>query len=164
MNKKGQIFSIDFIISMIVVIFMIGLVFYIANLNSFSQNEKINKDLFYSRTESALMLLVNSPKYGCYIEDKLLPFSINSSKLNTFTQATDISKHLGLSDYDFKIVYANSADQNIIVGTQGYDSTSSKSKIILDLNVVLCDDVILNSIDSYSNLKYTQIYLGVIDK
>ncbi|MDD3159408.1 MAG: hypothetical protein PHQ98_00395 [Candidatus ainarchaeum sp.] len=163
MNKKGQIFSIDFIISMIVVIFMIGLVFYIANLNSFSQNEKINKDLFYSRTESSLILLVNSPKYGCYIGDKLLPFSINSSKLTTSIQSTDLSKHLGLSDYDFKIVYAKS-DQNIIVGTAGYDLSSSKSKIILDLNVVLCDGVILNSIDSYSNLKYTQIYLGVIDK
>ncbi|MFH1586383.1 MAG: hypothetical protein ABID38_00840 [Candidatus Diapherotrites archaeon] len=63
MNKKGQIFSLDFILSLTIIILAIGLMLQFMELQEYNQREaEINNEL-YSVGETATLILMSKPSF-----------------------------------------------------------------------------------------------------
>jgi len=71
MNKKGQIFSLDFILSLAVIILTIGLMLQFMELQEYNQREAEIQNELYSIGETASHLLVSSPSFSCQMDSAL---------------------------------------------------------------------------------------------
>ena len=84
--NKGQIFSIDFIIAMILVIVFIGVLITSVETKHYSEKENINFELDLARSTTSLRVLTNG-QYSCKTNDTnlTLPFSARSFLLISFS-------------------------------------------------------------------------------
>lgn len=104
MNKKGQIITVDFVFSLILLMLALGCVFRIAEANQYKMKEdELFMDLQRIGTASA-ELLVSSPDFVCEVtmggQPQYLNNCINELNLNTADKAK-----LGIpAQYKFQIL------------------------------------------------------------
>ncbi len=67
--KKGQIISLDFIISLVLIVMAIGLVLQLSEIENYNFKDKKLKDDVQIMGKTASNLLVNSPKTVCELVD-----------------------------------------------------------------------------------------------
>lgn len=104
---KGQIFSLDLIISIAIIILAIGLLLRFAEVNAYNlKDEEIRKELELVGF-SAIDRLGNDPVLNCVLEDSV---GASIGKIpNCISQGTDISKtDLGIPDsYNCRLTSSN---------------------------------------------------------
>jgi len=67
--KKGQLISLDFLISIILVVLSIGLIMQLSEVENYNFKDKTLRDETYIRGKTAASLLVNSPETTCELVD-----------------------------------------------------------------------------------------------
>jgi len=131
--NRGQIFSIDFLIAMILMIFFLGLILSLGELQGYERKEERIRYELESKTESALISLVNSPDYACKLDtNSYLAYSFDYSKINLISQ-DDLKKSLGLIDYNLSLILNGHIDVN------HNDAHNGTNVYAIDLNVLYCD-------------------------
>ena len=98
--NKGQIFSIDFIIAMILMIFFLGSLLSLGELQNYERKERRIIYELESKTEAALITLTNSPSYSCKLDtNSFLAYSVDINKIKNIKH-NDLKNSIGLNDYN----------------------------------------------------------------
>jgi hypothetical protein len=138
MNNKGQIFSIDLILAMVVVIIFIGAIISISEIRTNQVKNEQDNSIFNNKTQTAFSILLNG-KYSCKTSNgTLLTGSLDRSSFSSYTKE-QVKNYLGLSEENVLILFdgVNSQVNDSIMG----DNFSFEE------NVLLCDGEI-----NYSDL------------
>jgi len=130
--NKGQIFSIDFVIAMILMIFFLGLLLNLGELQSYERKERRITYELESKTEAALITLTNSPNYSCKLDtNSFLAYSFDRNKIKNINH-NDLKNSIGLNDYNLSLLF-NPTNPNHIDEHNGLNIYS------IDINVLFCD-------------------------
>ncbi len=78
LNKKGQIFSLDFLISLIAVTLAIGLLLQMSELKAYNEKEEAAWQKLKQLGETASRLLVNNPDIICDVDNGASDFVISN--------------------------------------------------------------------------------------
>ncbi|MFA5763769.1 MAG: hypothetical protein WC915_03065 [archaeon] len=135
--NKGQIFSIDFILAMILVVLFIGTILTFSETQLYSQKENILTTKLIKQTDAGLVALLNG-KYSCQLESGInLANSLDMTTINAADESA-LKKYLGLSDKDVTLKIDGSFLK--LNNTPTGDKT-----IILDQNILTCNGQVLIS-------------------
>jgi hypothetical protein len=139
---KGQIFSIDFILAMLLAVLFLGMIVNLNESKLYSQKEDILTIKLTNQTDAGLVALLNG-KYSCKLQNTQINLanSLNLKTLNNTTK-TRIKKDLGLNDRNVSLTVNN-------ISTSLDDTNFSNAIIILDQNILICTDFI--SIEQLNN-------------
>jgi hypothetical protein len=139
---KGQIFSIDFILAMLLAVLFLGMIVNLNESKLYSQKEDILTIKLTNQTDAGLVALLNG-KYSCKLQNTQINLanSLNLKTLNNTTK-TRIKKDLGLNDRNVSLTVNN-------ISTSLNDTNFSNAIIILDQNILICTDFI--SIEQLNN-------------
>jgi hypothetical protein len=139
---KGQIFSIDFILAMLLAVLFLGMIVNLNESKLYSQKEDILTIKLTNQTDAGLVALLNG-KYSCKLQHTQINLanSLNLTTLNDTTK-THIKKDLGLNDRNVSLTVNN-------ISTSLDDTNFSNAIIILDQNILICTDFI--SIEQLNN-------------
>jgi len=130
--NKGQIFSIDFLIAMILMIFFLGLLLSLGEIGSYERKEQRIRYELESKTQAALIALTNSPQYNCKLDTgSYLAYSFDSSKFNGITN-DDLKKYVGLDDYNLSLFLDG------VKVTNHNEDHISKNIYSVDVKVLFC--------------------------
>jgi len=130
--NKGQLFSIDLLFGVILLIFGTGLLLGAAEINTYNQKQQINHDEIMEKTILAAQVITNSSEWDCNFDGTHAAYSLNRDKfLSTFGNTLEkIKQKANLIDYNIRI----NLGEEII-----YDNIiTSKELIVFDLNVLTC--------------------------
>lgn len=108
--QKGQIFSTDFLMSMIIIILIIGTIINTMEVNNFQNKEKTTKIIMEQKTNLAFNILLTSKEFNCDINGLHLTNTIDENKLNT--NLSKIKEILGLEEYGLEIKIDNQSKHN----------------------------------------------------
>jgi len=156
--NKGQIFSIDFIIAMILVIVFIGVLITSVETKHYSEKENINFELDLARATTGLRLLTNG-QYSCKTTDTnlTLPFSLNKTLFDNASK-DEVKKYLSLNDTNINISI-NDTSTNV-------NDTYAQDFINLELEILTCNNTLdlndmINSLNNNYSLSKEKINLRV---
>jgi len=131
--NKGQIFSLDFIIAMILMVFFLGLLLSLGELQGYERKEKRILYELESKTEAALISLVNSPQFSCKLDtNSFLAYSFDIKKIDLITNE-DLKNSIGLLDYNLSLFL----DGTQVTGHE--DIHSGKNIYAIDVNILYCN-------------------------
>ena len=135
--NKGQIFSIDFILAIVLVILFMGTIITFSETQLYSEKENILTTKLMKQTDAGLVVLLNG-KYSCKLESGInLANSLNISLIATANK-DPLKKYLGLND--------NNVSLKIDGTPLNLDEVSTKNTIIiLDQNILVCTSQVLIS-------------------
>lgn len=130
MNNHGQIFSVDFIISLSLGILFLGLLLGVSEVRMYSIKETKNNDLLINETNAKLVAFVNG-KYSCVTDNEIrLPYSIDELKIEN----EELTKnYLGI---DKNMILA--IGSNLIINNELNDDIVS-----LEFEALVCNGEIL---------------------
>jgi len=136
--NKGQIFSIDFIIAMILVVLSIGIIFSAGQTKMFEIKEENTKQIMMEKTESALIKLLGDPTIECTIDTNLtLPFSIDKTKLGAKTSTpakqTLFKEEMALQGYNVVLERMGESSAEI------NDTLSGENTFAVEADVMVCE-------------------------
>ncbi len=108
-NKiKGQIFSLDFLIAMTLLILILGVILNTTETKNIEVKEKLLKTQIEEKVNVAFQTLLNTPEFNCDINKLILTNTIDKNKLLQNNQ--ELKNILGLTRYNIEIKIN---DQNI---------------------------------------------------
>ena len=144
-RQRGQVFSIDLIIAMSLVILGIGLLFNAANLRAFEAKESFLTKEMQDRAQAAVIALVNGKATSCSFDSTPLAYSIDLQKTSTLYNSASgaLKKYMGLQGYNVQLsVTGSSPIMN--------ETLDDKDVVALDINVMVCTS---SSPANYNNMK-----------
>lgn len=140
-NPKGQIFSLDFLMSMILVILIIGMIIQTSELNNYNTKEYIEKKNMEDSLNSSLMILLANTQYNCELNGTTLKNTIDKRKL---LQKTNIKEEIGLLNYDLELIVNNKnytpqlIDKKNIFAIETEIMTCEKSTDYINMDLTNC--------------------------
>ncbi|MBT4192514.1 MAG: hypothetical protein HOE11_04355 [Candidatus Diapherotrites archaeon] len=127
--EKGQIFSLDFILAVVLLILFLGTIINAANIQQYNSKAELLDEEFTSSIETAAITLLNG-NYSCEYANTKLASSIDLTLL-TPASATALKSYLGLED---KLIFLE------IDGTTILDETAGSEQIyVFDFEVLTCN-------------------------
>ena len=134
--NKGQIFSIDFLFAMVLMIFFLGMLIGLGEMQNYEKKEQTIRAELETRTQAALITLTNSNDFTCKTDlGTHLAYSIDLSKLIPKTNI-DTKNNLGLKDYNLSILLDN------IIQTGKDDAHFGKNIYAFDINILQCNGIV----------------------
>ncbi|NMA44421.1 MAG: hypothetical protein GX950_01240 [Candidatus Diapherotrites archaeon] len=141
MNKqKGQIFSTDFLIAMIIIILIIGVIISAIELRNFEHKEKISKNIMEQKTNLAFNTLITNKEINCNINELQL---INTIDLNKLQNKKNLKEMIGLDEYEIQIKIGsqtigqltnNDINNKLVIKTKIMSCENSSNLSGIDLN------------------------------
>jgi hypothetical protein len=111
MDNRGQIFSIDLILAMVVVIIFIGAMISFSEIRANQIKSEQDNLIFNDKTQTAFSILLNG-KYSCETSNgTLLAGSLDESIFNLETK-DDVKEYLGLNDTNV-LIQINRVDSQV---------------------------------------------------
>jgi hypothetical protein len=132
--SKGQIFSLDFLIAMILMIFFLGLILSLGELGGYERKEQRLQHELELNAEAALLTLSNSHQYGCTLDtNTTLAYSINQKKVRDLTHV-ELKNSLGLNDYNLSVMLGGT-----IIGPHD-EGHFGRNVYALEVDILSCID------------------------
>jgi hypothetical protein len=140
MNNNGQIFSVDFLIAIILMIFFLGTIIGMTEVKNYEKKEELSIYTLENQSDAAVIVLTNSNLFACKTDtNNVLAYSIDMQKINTFAgNSTELKEKLGLLDYNISIKVGN-----ITVFSE--DLSENRNVHVSQINVLKCNNGILFS-------------------
>ena len=133
--QRGQIFSIDLILAMILVILAIGLLFNAANLRAFEAKEDAMSGEVREKAEAAAIALTNGGATSCSVGSSALAYSIDMAKINAYAANPEaLKKILGLQGYSVQLSVSTKAGSSVIID----DKSETKNAVAFEAQVLAC--------------------------
>ena len=150
MQAKGQLFTTDFLIGMIIVILGFGLMTAQLEFTMYQNKETTNYNELAEKAESATITLSDANWSACDINRTSLAYSIDINKINSLNEH-EIKKRIGLTDYNANITLTSpTLTKNIIT-----EIITNKNIYSIDLNVLTCTNDA-----NFTDLNYCLNYSG----
>lgn len=130
MNNKGQIFSVDLIISLIIMIVFLGAIIGITESKAYAEKEKAIYNNLLNKTDAGFVSLTNS-FYSCDSNGLNLAFSIDKEKINGASE-TSLKQQMGLLDFNTYL----EVDSTIIID----NSITGDFIVSMDKNILVCEN------------------------
>jgi hypothetical protein len=135
---KGQIFSLDFIIAIVIVIVFFGTILNAYETRNIMFKQEIENQFIIEKSNNAFLLLTSN--FPCETENGIiLPYTINVEKMNDFLKSEseyELKKKIGLKDNNIVLII----DKTKIIN----EVQSSKDTIIvIEKNILTCDNKII---------------------
>lgn len=102
MNKKGQIFSLDFLLSMIIVILIIGTIINTTEIKTYNTKKNIENQQIEENLDLAIKTILTTPKFNCDTNGQILKYTLDINKIKNLK--TEIKNVLGLNKYYTQII------------------------------------------------------------
>ena len=130
--NKGQIFSIDMLFAIILLIFSIGIIIGSAEINTYNQKQQINQNNLITKTIIGAEVITNSNEWKCDLNNTHLPYSINMNKFNTTNFPLEkIKEKANLTTYNIRI-----SINNEIIYNENIEE--NKDLIVHELEILTC--------------------------
>ena len=132
--NKGQVFSMDFLLAMVLVIIFFGIIINAFETRTYTTKEKIIYDMLTQKSNSAFIAMTTN-QYACQTDTgNILPFSLDERKL---TSAEELKEKIGLQDRNIflKIGDNNKFDERTQIET-------NKKNVAIDRNILVCNGTI----------------------
>ncbi len=131
--NRGQIFSIDLLFGVIILLLGIGILLGAVEINTYNQKQQIAQENINQKTILAAQVITNSTEWDCNFDQFHAAYSINRDKFGNETLGNTLAKlkeKTTLMDYNIKLILGT----DII-----YDEISNSNNIVVfDLNVLTC--------------------------
>lgn len=129
--RKGQAFSIDFVISIVIVVLIVSTVLVAVEKRNFDERERFEKNQLEQKISSATFALVTSD-YSCEAENSKIFYSIDKQKV---LAEGSLKEKLGLQNYTTQIRLEGAS------GTQIINEEITTSNIYsIELNIMVCEN------------------------
>lgn len=129
--NKGQLFSIDLLFGVILLLFGVGVLIGAAEMNMYNQKEQIIHNELVEKTILGAQVITNAQEWDCNFDNTHAAYSLNTDKF--FDAANTIEKikqKTNLVDYNIRITLGE---------TIAYDDVMTpKNAIAYDLNILTC--------------------------
>ncbi|MFA5357396.1 MAG: LamG domain-containing protein [archaeon] len=131
--NKGQITTIDFLISMALVIFCVGAIMGFAELQTYKIKSEIKENALVEKADAALIVLASGTETGCLLGDHNLAYSFNTSVAN-------------MSDAELKKIFGIGANEDYNLELKVGETTiiseqlNGKNIIATDINLLVCNN------------------------
>ena len=129
MFNRGQIFSIDLILAVILIILFIGVTINIAEHKTYNEKEVLEKRELNNTAEAAAIALLNG-KYSCTSGGLALSNTINTTKIMGASNL-DINNYLGLNDFNSQISLGG-------IPTAMNDLLTGANTVVYNFDVLTC--------------------------
>jgi hypothetical protein len=130
--NKGQLFSIDLLFGVIILIFGIGLLISAAEINTYNQKQENNYTELVNKTILATQVITNSIDWDCNFDKTHAAYSINKDKFLA-TPGNTIKEKANLIDYNIRITIGELPPI--------YDEIiNSKDAIVYELEILTCNN------------------------
>lgn len=136
---KGQIFSLDVLFAIVILIFGVGLLIGAAEINFYNYRQALEYKELVQKTITGAQVIANSEKWDCNFSNFHSAYSINKDKFQT-TTIKEIKTKTNLTDYNIRI----SIGDEMIYS----DLLSTTNLVVIDLNILAC-----NNFANFSMLK-----------
>lgn len=133
--NKGQIFSIDLLFGVILLLFGIGILISAAEINSYNQKQENTHNELVTKTILAAQVITNSTEWDCNFDGTHAAYSLNKDKFLAESGNTiiKIKEKANLMDYNIRITLGELPPL--------YDElTDSKDAIVYKLDVLTCNN------------------------
>lgn len=133
--SKGQIFSIDLLFGVILLLFGIGVLINAAEINSYNQKQENTYEELVTKTILAAQVITNSAEWDCNFDETHAAYSLNKDKFLAASGNTimNIKEKANLLDYNIRITLGEQPSL--------YDEIiNSKDAIVYDLNILTCNN------------------------
>jgi hypothetical protein len=144
MNFRGQIFSIDLIVAMIILVLFLGILITHSETITYSEKENIQMQKLIQKSEAGLTALLNG-KYSCTTSSQnRLANSIDEQKIGT--NLIQIKEYLALQNFKIEIKISEGANQKF----SKFDDPLGYNVIVNERDILFCDGTI-NEADIENN-------------
>jgi len=131
--ERGQVFSLDLLIAMVLVVLGIGLLLNAAELRAYEAKESSLRAEMQEKAEAALIAFTNSKVIACAADSTPLAFTADYAKLNAMNSAAGreaLKKFLGLQGYNVQLSVGATTALN--------DSPNEGNIVALEAPVMTC--------------------------
>lgn len=130
---KGQIFSIDFLIAMGIVVLLIGTILLATEKQNFYQTEENEHNKLTTKINNGLLALFATGEYDCNLENQRLKYSLDINKL--IQKKATIKQKIGLIDYNVQLIIETDISVQIL-----NEELKDDTIYALDMNILTCID------------------------
>lgn len=131
--NKGQIFSIDMLFGIIVLIFGVGLLIGAAELNFYNSRQTLEHNELIQKAIIGAEVITNYKEWDCNLTNTHPAYSINKDKLRLKT-ISEIKQKANLTEYNIRITI----DEEILFTDSQIQEASNLTAF--DLNILTCND------------------------
>lgn len=130
--NKGQIFSIDLLFAVILLIFAIGILISAAEINSYNQKQELEHKEITQKTILGAQVITNSTEWDCNFDGAHAAYSLNIDKfLSNENNIEKIKQKANLLDFNIRINFGELAPV--------YDEIiTTENTIVYELNILTC--------------------------
>lgn len=133
--NKGQLFSIDLLFGVILLLFGIGILISAAEINSYNQKQENNYNELLTKTILASQVITNSTEWDCNFGETHAAYSLNKDKFSIAfgNTTTKIKEKANLLDYNIKITIGDTPPlyEELI---------NSKDVVVYTLDILTCNN------------------------
>ena len=139
--NKGQIFSIDFILAIALVILFTGTIITFSETQLYSEKENILTTKLMKQTDAGLVALLNG-KYSCQLESGInLANSLNTITVSSANEIA-LKEYLGLNENNVSLKLGGDP-LNLD------DLQTNNTRVILDQNILVCaGDLLISDLNN----------------
>jgi hypothetical protein len=127
--NKGQIFSIDMLFGMIVLILGVGVLLGAAEINFYNFSQQIRHDELVQKTITGAQVITNSKYFGCKFGEANTAYSINYDTIRSIT-LEQLKEKANLLDYNIRLTVSGEVLFD--------DIENSKNLVGVDLDILHC--------------------------
>ncbi len=144
MNRKGQIFSIDFIIAMSIVIIFFGIILSMSEMKTYENNAFFGQESLMEKAEAGSIALTNS-QYSCSVNNDFnLAYSIDKTKISG-VEKEKLKEFLGLEGINAQL----KINGNIFVLDDELNGTNTYS---VEIDLMVCNtDIAFSNLEECMN-------------
>ncbi len=130
--RKGQIFSIDFLIAMIIVVLIIGTFVLIVEKKNFDARENFEATKLEQKLGAAVFALINT-NYSCEAEGSKIMYSIDKEKV--LAEKDTLKEKLGMMDYSLQIKLIGTGETEIL-----NEDETGRNIYVIDFDIMVCEN------------------------
>jgi hypothetical protein len=152
---KGQIFSLDFLIAMTLLILILGVILNTTETKNIEVKEKILKTQIEEKVNVAFQTLLNTPEFNCDINKLILTNTIDKNKLLQNNQ--ELKNMLGLTRYNIEIKIN---DQNIT----SQINYQNNEILTIEQEIFFCEKSLNYTTMDLNNCRIDNCYTNYLEK
>jgi hypothetical protein len=131
-NQKGQVFSIDLLIAIFLLIFGAGMLMAAAEFRIYNLKQDYQKTQLLATAENAAEIISDSNWSGCTFGKHSLAYSINKDKITSPATVLAIKQRTGLKDYNISL----SVGSTIVID----ETTDANNAVVIKFSILTCNN------------------------
>lgn len=130
--RKGQIFSVDFLIAITIVVLIISTFLIAVEKSNFDKKENFDSTKLGQKLSASAFSLITT-NYSCETNEQKIMYSVDKAKV--ITNQDTLKKEIGLLDYNVQIVLIGENTTEIL-----NEELTGNNIYVIDFDVLVCEN------------------------